>query len=68
MSARKPLMRWTIQRASADFGMHRDTLAKYLRREGIQPGPDGKYSTQEIVKAVYGDLRTEQTCENSVAS
>jgi hypothetical protein len=38
-------------------------LAKYLRREGIQPGSDGKYSTQDIVKGVYGDLRTEQTRE-----
>jgi hypothetical protein len=43
--------------------MHRDTLTKYLRREGIHPGPDGKFSTQEIVKGVYGDLRSEQVRE-----
>ena len=52
-----------MQRASVEFGLHRETLAKYLRREGIQPGADGKYSTQEIVRGVYGDLRTEQTRE-----
>jgi hypothetical protein len=63
MSARKALIRWTVQRDSVEFGMHRDTLSKYLRREGIRPGPDGKYSTQEIVRAVYGDLRTEHTRE-----
>jgi DNA-binding protein Fis len=56
-------MRWTVQKASVEFGLHRETLAKYLRREGIQPGADGKFSTQEIVKGVYGDLRTEQTRE-----
>jgi hypothetical protein len=63
MAAHIKALRWTVIRASAEFGMHRDTLTKYLRREGIRPGPDGKFSTQEIVKGVYGDLRTEQTRE-----
>src|SRR6516165_12283604 len=63
MAAHIKALRWTVMRAAAEFGMHRDTLTKYLRREGIHPGPDGKFSTQEIVKGVYGDLRSEQVRE-----
>ena len=63
MSTRNGALRWTIQKASVEFGLHRETLAKYLRREGVHPGKDQKYSTQEICKGVFGDLRREQVRE-----
>lgn len=57
------MIRWSIQRAAVEFGLHRETLAKYLHREGVRPGADGKYSTLDICKGVFGDLRHEQTRE-----
>ena len=63
MSTSKGPIRWTIQRASVEFGLHRETLAKYLRREGVQPGSDGKFSTQDICRGVFGDLTGEKTRE-----
>ena len=63
MSTNKKPIRWTIRSAAGEFGLHHETLAKYLRREGVQPGSDGRFSTQDICKGVFGDLRHEQTRE-----
>ena len=64
MSTRNGAIRWTVQRASVEFGIHRETLAKHLRRESVHPGSDQKYSTSDICKGVFGDLRREQTRES----
>lgn len=50
----KPL-RWTLERAAAEFGIDRKTLAKRVTVKGIQPGDDGKFSTKEIASAVFSD-------------
>jgi hypothetical protein len=63
MANLKPLLRWTVARAAVEFNLHKDTVAKYLRREGIRPGPDGKFSTIDVITAVYGNLRSDQTRE-----
>ena len=63
MTKNKRGIRWTIRHAAGEFGLHHETLAKYLRREGVQAGPDGRYSTQDICKGMFGDLRYEQTRE-----
>jgi hypothetical protein len=56
-------IRWTIDRAAGEFPIQRNTLAKRLRAGGIEPGPDGKFSTGQICDATFGDLRGEQTRE-----
>ncbi len=47
--------RWTIEHAATEFGIDRRTLAKRLRSGSIESGKDGKYSTLDICKAVFGD-------------
>ena len=61
---RKPaLLRWTVGMASAEFDLDPKTLRKRLRAAGITAGDDGRYSTAQLVQAVSGDLRYEQTRE-----
>lgn len=54
-------IRWTSSQASAEFNIHQDTLAKRLRRESILADKeDGKFSTAQIVKAIFGDITGER--------
>jgi phage terminase Nu1 subunit (DNA packaging protein) len=57
----KPLLRWTLEKAAMNFGIHRSTLTKKLRVGDTEPGPDGKFSTQQIVAAIYNDSNSERT-------
>lgn len=52
-------IRWTQQKASTEFGIHANTLAMRLKRGGILPGEDGKYSTKQICVAMFGDIEAE---------
>lgn len=52
-------VRWTQQKACVEFGLHPNTMAIRLKRGGILPGDDGKYSTKQICVAVFGDIEAE---------
>jgi hypothetical protein len=56
-------IRWTISRAAGEFPVTSKTLAERIRKAGIEPGEDGKFSTDQICRACFGDLRGEQTRE-----
>jgi hypothetical protein len=58
----KPI-RWNVEQAAGEFGRDRKTVAKLIRTAGIEPGEDGRYSTRDIVAALFGDLRSETTRE-----
>lgn len=55
----KPL-RWTLEQAGAEFNKDARALAKRIRREGLEPGEDGKFSTAQICAAVFGDQYSEE--------
>lgn len=46
--------------AADEFGVDRHSLAKRIKTTGIEPGPDGMFSTFDMGRAVYGDLHGEQ--------
>lgn len=48
-------VRWTVEHAATEFGLDRRTLAKRIRTAGIPAWGDGKFSTQDILRALYGD-------------
>src|SRR5690349_14379102 len=56
-------LRWTIERAASEFQIDRKTLTKRIRGSDILPGDDGKFSTEQICAAVFGDYRREQLRE-----
>ena len=56
-------LRWTVERAASEFQIDRKTLTKRIRAGDILPGADGKFSTEQICAAVFGDYRREQLRE-----
>lgn len=56
-------IRWTLLKAAQESGVTRETIRRGLRRDGIEPGPDGCYSTRQILQAVHGDLEAERIRE-----
>ena len=52
-------LRWNLQQAASEFGMHREGLEKRRRAIGIDPGEDGKFSTRDIAAMVFGDKEAE---------
>lgn len=48
-------IRWTITRASAEFGKERTYLDIQRRRLHILPASDGKYSTSQVCAMIYTD-------------
>jgi hypothetical protein len=63
MADRLHRIRWTINAAANEFPINQKTLAERIRKAGIDPGTDGKFSTDQICRACFGDLRGEQTRE-----
>jgi len=61
MAAKPQPIRWTIEKASTEFGTNRKTLATKLRQNELEPATDGKFSTQQIVSALYDDAASERT-------
>jgi hypothetical protein len=45
--------RWTAFLASQEFHKTVNRVRQGLRAHGIEAGPDGKYSTQEIARAIF---------------
>jgi len=56
-------IRWSVELAASEFQLDRKTLSKRIRGGDIQPGSDGKFSTEQICAAVFGDYRREQLRE-----
>lgn len=54
-------IRWTIDIASKEFGVARQTLSKRIIASGIIPGLDDKFSTLDICHAVFSNLEVEKT-------
>lgn len=53
-------IRWTLERASREFGLDKKTLSGRVKRQGELPGEDGRWSTQQMVRAIYDDLEFER--------
>jgi len=47
-------IRWSLHKAEIEFGRSVQRIKSGLRAAGISPGADGKYSTREIVTALFG--------------
>jgi hypothetical protein len=56
-------IRWTVEKAASEFQIDRKTLSKRIRGGDIRPGTDGRFSTEQICAAVFGDYRREQLRE-----
>ena len=41
--------------ASREFGVNRETMERRRRKEDVQPGPDGCFTTAQIVKLCFED-------------
>ena len=52
-------IRWSFQQAERETGLGRDTFIKRARSAGIEPGPDGCYSTRQILALIHGDREAE---------
>jgi hypothetical protein len=59
-NVKHPPKRWTLSNASLEFSCDVAFLAKRLRRTNQIPGEDARYSTMQIVKAIYGDIEKER--------
>lgn len=57
-SKAKPV-RWTIEAAAREFGVDRKALTRRLTVSEQQPGIDGRYATNQICIAVFGDKHGE---------
>jgi phage terminase Nu1 subunit (DNA packaging protein) len=63
MSKRLTPLRWSVEKAASEFQIDRRTLTKRINAGDIGPGTDGKFSTEQICAAVFGDYRREQLRE-----
>lgn len=53
-------LRWSIQMAADEFRSNREAVRRGLRSKGIDPGPDGCYTTSQIEEALFGGLENER--------
>lgn len=60
MAGKAQTIRWSFEMAGAEFGMDRRVVATRAKTAGIEPGKDGKYSTFDIARAIFGDIQGEQ--------
>ena len=56
-------IRWTCDHAGSEFGADSKTISARLRQAGTAAGADGKFSTRQIVLAVFGDIDGERLRE-----
>jgi hypothetical protein len=55
-----PGLRWSAETAGLEFGFHQATVRSRLLAEGIIPGEDGLFSTQQITATMYGNLHRQR--------
>jgi hypothetical protein len=53
-------LRWTIEKASIEFGAPANTIRKSLGSVHIACGADRCFTTQQICEALYGDMHKEK--------
>lgn len=46
-------IRWTVNKAASEFALGTKGLSSSLKAKNIQPGKDGRFSTQQIVAAIF---------------
>lgn len=58
-------MKWTMQKAAAEFGVDAKTIKAGLVRNGIEVkrGRGSSYTTRQICGAIYGDIKGERLRE-----
>ena len=56
-------IRWTATKAASEFGHDPKTVSARIKTGGIVAGADKKFSTKQIVAAVFGDLEGERLRE-----
>lgn len=49
-------LRWTAEQAASEFGKDARSIAKRLKKDGVAPGEDGRYSTQQIASVIFSKL------------
>jgi len=57
----RTLLRWTIEKAATEFGCDRKRLTRQLRQSDDEPSHDGRFSTKQIVAAIFNDTNSERT-------
>ncbi len=62
------LIRWSIAHASREWGTNVKTIAVGLRTQGIVAEADGKYSTQQINRAINGDYEAAKTRDTNASA
>ena len=53
-------IRWTQEGAAAEFGLNPRTVAARIKTAGVAPGPDGKFSTADVHRAICGDYEKQR--------
>jgi hypothetical protein len=53
-------LRWTIERASVEFGTAQNTLRKSLNQAHIDCGADGCFTTEQICASLFGLMHREK--------
>ncbi len=53
-------LRWSALAAQRETGINRATIQKRLAGANILPGPDGLYSTRDLLKSIHGDIAAEK--------
>ena len=53
------LMRWTLNQAAREFGVHREILERRRRALAIEAGEDGCFASQQISAMMFGDKEAE---------
>ncbi len=52
-------IRWTISQAAREFGWDTTNLERARRAAGVNAGEDGRFSTRQIARVVFGDKESE---------
>lgn len=52
-------LRWSLNRAAHEFGLHQAQLDRRRRALGMEPGADGFYSSRDIAAMMFGDKEAE---------
>lgn len=54
-------IRWTLELAASEFGLNPRTLAQRIKRAGVLPGEDKRFSTSDIAASIYDDYERQRT-------
>ncbi len=60
-------LRWNLQMASREFGVNRETMERRRRKDDVQPGEDGCFTTAQIVKLCFEDNQAAANLKLTVA-